>query len=209
MKSFIIAGLVVGLVAAICNEWVTHERDSATSGSVWIGMSPSTVAYQPAAANTSSNIPRPPQPNTTNSAVVQQPAEISGNSTPTLPTRAQLLDQIAKLNEIPTLTNPVVKDMGTAYGFWIGQNYSVEQITKKFPNLKNRFKTAQFAFNRKYESGLENIEKILQTRFPEEFADMRSDLLKKLSGVHLSGLSQQEGLSFFVRSLICNCLASW
>lgn len=167
------------------------------TGSVWIGMVPSTVAHQPAAANRTSNTPRPQQqPNTTSTAVIQRPAETSENSTPSLPTRAELLDQIAKLHETPTLTNAVLKDMGTAYGFWIGQNYSIERITKKFPNLRNRFSTAEFVFNRKYQSGLQNIEKIFQARFPTEFADMRSGLFKKLSGVDFSGLNQQTALSF-------------
>lgn len=63
-------------------------------------------------------------------ALLTPAQELKSNAGPGLPARAALVDKIAKLTEPPTLTNAVLKDMATAYGFWMGQNYSIDQLTK-------------------------------------------------------------------------------
>ncbi len=130
------------------------------------------------------------------STPAQQRNTAPGNPGPGLPARAQLSEQIAKLTEPPTLTNPVLKDMAAAYGFWLGQTYSIGELSKRYPNLQSKFQTPLSNFNLKYKTGLTNIERIFKTRFPSGFEKTQAAILKRLTATNLAHVSQQDALSF-------------
>jgi len=148
-------------------------------GSVWLTVSPASIGHQSAATAVNSELTQRSQPKSAN-----------------LPSREELIDEIGKLKDGPVISEALIKDMEIAYGFWIGQNHSIQQIAKRFPSLENRLKTAQFGFTRKYESGLTNIESVLKTRLSQQFPVVRSALLRKLSGLDFSGLSQRDALDY-------------
>ena len=64
----------------------------------------------------------------------------------------------------PIINDVVISEMSQAYGFSEGQNYSLEFIKKKYPELAPQVQIAKLRFKKSFESALLNIDSILLSK---------------------------------------------
>ena len=59
------------------------------------------------------------------------------------------------------LTNALAKDIGQAYGFYLGQNYSLNEISKKYPSMSGMALIAEKEFSATFKSSIEGMDALM------------------------------------------------
>lgn len=90
-----------------------------------------------------------------------------------------------------------VQDMMYVYGFYMGQNYSLEKISYKYPHLKNKIYIAQHQFDKNFQSSVKYIDEYFSSLIPTEWNAIKkqfeNELIKKTS---FSEIDEQKSLEF-------------
>jgi len=110
----------------------------------------------------------------------------------------QEFDTISKIE--PVINNTVITEMSQAYGFKIGQDYSLEIIEKKYPDLKPKIQIAKLKFEKSFGNSISTIDSILSSKGAEwlKIKQQLKDQVK--SSVNLSGYNFEQ-LQDFVSSV--------
>lgn len=75
------------------------------------------------------------------------------------------------------LSNALAKDIGQAYGFYLGQNYSLGQISKKYPSLSGLALIAEKEFAATFKSAIEGMDALMAKYAKSEWQSMGSETL--------------------------------
>ena len=59
------------------------------------------------------------------------------------------------------LSNSLAKDIGQAYGFYLGQDYSLTEISKKYPSLSGLALIAEKRFSATFKFSIEGMDAIM------------------------------------------------
>lgn len=96
----------------------------------------------------------------------------------------------------PIINDIVISEMSQAYGYNEGQNYTLEFIQKKYPELTPQVQIAKLRFEKSFKSALVNIDSILLSRGDEwrKIKDEQRDQIKK--SVDLNNYSYDQMKNF-------------
>lgn len=98
------------------------------------------------------------------------------------------------LNAI-VLTKEAIIDISKAYGYYLGQTYSLDEISKKYPTLSDQAKLSKLKFDLSFSSSIKNIDKIMGKS--KVWTLIKIGMINKLyESVDLSNLTKEEAISF-------------
>lgn len=110
----------------------------------------------------------------------------------------QKLETIAQIE--PVINNNVFTEMSQAYGFKIGQDYSLEMIEKKYPDLKPQIQIAKLKFDKSFRNSISTIDSILSSK-GSEWLKIKSQLKDQIkSSVNLNNYNYDQ-IKDFVKSV--------
>lgn len=94
-------------------------------------------------------------------------------------------------------TRKDIEDAAHIYGFYIGQNYSLEKISEKYPNLKPHTKIAQIAFDNEFRKTIENIDQEVRSINKLEWEKIKKKIRSEINQyLSIDSLSMQEAMFF-------------
>jgi len=79
------------------------------------------------------------------------------------------------------LSNPVVKDIGQAYGFYLAQKNSLTEISKKYPTLSGLAFIAEKEFLASFESSIQGMDAIMIKHAENTWQKIKNHLVKQIS----------------------------
>jgi hypothetical protein len=109
-----------------------------------------------------------------------------------------LVEEIKQIS--PVINGTVITEMSQAYGFKIGQDYSLEMIEKKHPDLKSQIQIAKLKFDKSFRNSISTIDSILSSE-GNEWLKIKTQLDDQIkSSVNLSNYSYDQ-IKDFVQSI--------
>ncbi|WP_148307648.1 hypothetical protein [endosymbiont of unidentified scaly snail isolate Monju] len=78
------------------------------------------------------------------------------------------------------LSNALVKDIGRAYGFYLGQNYSLSEISKTYPSLSGLALIAQEEFSVAFKSSIDGMDALMAKYGKSEWNKIKKNSPNKL-----------------------------
>jgi hypothetical protein len=84
----------------------------------------------------------------------------------------------------PKLGNLLADDMGRAYGYYLGQELSIERLSDKFPQLRKRLLTAQAEFDLRFMPAFKTIDRVLTEKnrpWVESRANLQAEVSKQIN----------------------------
>lgn len=95
------------------------------------------------------------------------------------------------------LTNNDLKEAATVYGFYIGQTYTLDKISTKYPNLNPHIKVSKMAFDSEFKNTIDNIDLKLNSLNKKEW-DKAKTKIKSETGALFSqmNLSLNDSINF-------------
>lgn len=79
-----------------------------------------------------------------------------------------------------TFSNALAKDISQAYGFYLGQNYSLSEISKKYPSLAGAALVAKMDFEAKFGSSVEGMDELMAAKLPKDWSDLKKRLISEI-----------------------------
>ena len=79
-----------------------------------------------------------------------------------------------------TLTNALAKDIGQAYGFYLGQNYSLNLISKKYPSLSGLALVAEKEFSANFESSIRGMDSLMTKYAKDAWGEIKGSLTEQI-----------------------------
>lgn len=106
------------------------------------------------------------------------------------------VENIAQIT--PVLNDAVINEMSQAYGFYVGQNYSLDLIKYKYPSLEPQIKIARLKFQNSFENSLLTIDSILSTE-DNEWEKIKNKLTDQVkSSVNINNYSKDQLIDFIL-----------
>lgn len=95
------------------------------------------------------------------------------------------------------LSNALAKDIGRAYGFYLGQNYSLNEISKKFPSLSGLALIADKKFSATFNSSIEGMDAIMTKNAKAEWLKIKSRITKQIAdSININQITESQARKF-------------
>lgn len=95
------------------------------------------------------------------------------------------------------LSNALAKDIGRAYGFYLGQNYSLNEISKKFPSLSGLALIADNEFSATFNSSIEGMDAIMLKNAKAEWLKIKSQITKQIAdSININQITESQARQF-------------
>ena len=95
------------------------------------------------------------------------------------------------------LSNALAKDIGQAYGFYLGQNYSLNQISKKYPSVSGLALIAQKEFSTTFKSSIESMDALMARYAESEWEEIKKQLTTQIeSSINIEKISETQARQF-------------
>lgn len=95
------------------------------------------------------------------------------------------------------LSNALAKDIGRAYGFYLGQNYSLSQISKKYPSLSGFAKIAEKEFSATFKSSIEGMDALMREHAKSDWNKIKTKLTTQISSsINIERISEIQARQF-------------
>ncbi len=78
-------------------------------------------------------------------------------------------------------SNALAKDIGRAYGFYLGQDYSLDEISRKYPSMSKLALIAEKEFLATFESSIEGMNAIMSKHSETEWNKIKNQLTEQIS----------------------------
>lgn len=96
-----------------------------------------------------------------------------------------------------TLTESLAKDISSSYGYYLGQHYSINEITKKYPQLSRQALIAENEFLITFETSLKNMDVLMTKQLGIEWEQIKTKIIKAIpEKIDLSQLTESESTQF-------------
>lgn len=93
------------------------------------------------------------------------------------------------------LNKQTMMDIGRTYGYYIGQNYTLDKIKEKYPKLSNDILIVKSEFDLSFSKSIKNIDTIMGKY--EKWNEIKKDIKKNIhSKLDLSNLTYNESIEF-------------
>lgn len=95
------------------------------------------------------------------------------------------------------LSNVLAKDIGQAYGFYLGQDYSLNEIAKKYPSMSGLALIAEKEFSATFKSSTEGMDALMSKYGKNEWEKIKDQLIKKTaSSINIDKITESQALQF-------------
>lgn len=95
------------------------------------------------------------------------------------------------------LSNALAKDIGQAYGFYLGQNYSLSEIPKKYPSLSGLALIAEKEFAATFQSSIEGMNALMAKYAKSEWNKIKAQLTTQVaSSINIEQISETQARQF-------------
>ncbi|AKJ63936.1 hypothetical protein [Kiritimatiella glycovorans] len=95
------------------------------------------------------------------------------------------------------LSNALAKDIGQAYGFYLGQNYSLNEISKKYPSLSGLSLIAEKEFSATFKSSIEGMDALMAKHAKSEWNKIKKQLTTQIaSSIQIDQISEAQARQF-------------
>jgi len=95
------------------------------------------------------------------------------------------------------LSNALAKDIGRAYGFYLGQNYSLNEISKKYPSLSGETFIAEKEFSITFKSSIEGMNALMLRNAKSEWNKIKRNLTTQISSsIDIEKISETQARQF-------------
>ncbi|MFG0453515.1 hypothetical protein [Shewanella algae] len=95
------------------------------------------------------------------------------------------------------LTNALAKDIGQAYGFYLGQNYSLRKISKKYPSTSGLVLIAEKEFLATFNSSIEGMDELMERNSKSEWNEIKKQLNTQIeSSINIDKTSETQARRF-------------
>jgi hypothetical protein len=97
------------------------------------------------------------------------------------------------------ITNPVAKDIGRSYGFYLGQKYSLKRISKDFPVLSGVALLAEKEFSAEFGDSISEMDARMLNLSPDEWKKIKADLERQIAENTASIMLNHAGAERFIK----------
>lgn len=95
------------------------------------------------------------------------------------------------------LSNALAKDIGRAYGYYLGQKYSLNQISKKYPSLSGPAFIAEKEFSANFNSSIEGMDALMAKYAKSEWNKIKKQLTTQIaSSINIDQISETQARQF-------------
>lgn len=95
------------------------------------------------------------------------------------------------------LSNALARDIGKVYGFYLGQNYSLSQISKKYPALAGQALLVEKEFDAAFKSSVEGMDDLMQKNVKNEWSKIKKEIQTQIAGaVNINNTSEADARAF-------------
>ena len=95
------------------------------------------------------------------------------------------------------LSNALAKDIGQAYGFYLGQNYSLSEISKKYPSISGLAHIAEKEFSATFKSSIEGMDALMAKYGQNEWDKIKKQLTTQIAGsINIEQISETQARQF-------------
>ena len=95
------------------------------------------------------------------------------------------------------LSNTLAKDIGQAYGFYLGQDYSLEEIAKKYPAISSLAFIAEQEFLMNFKSSIEGMDMLMEKHAKSEWDEIKRDLATQIkTSISIEEISESQARQF-------------
>lgn len=78
-------------------------------------------------------------------------------------------------------SNALVKDIVHAYGFYLGQDYSLNEISKKYPSMSGLTLIAKKEFSATFKSSIEGMDALMSKHYKTEWERIKEQLTEQIA----------------------------
>lgn len=94
-------------------------------------------------------------------------------------------------------TNALAKDIGRAYGFYLSQNYSLNEISKKYPFLSGLALIAEKEFSANFQSSIESMDTLMTKDAKDEWRKIKGTLSKQIvASINIDQITETQARQF-------------
>ena len=95
------------------------------------------------------------------------------------------------------LSNALAKDIGKSYGFYLGQDYSLKEISKKYPSLYGLALIAEKEFSANFKSSIEGMDAIMLKYAKTEWNKIKNQLSQQIaSSININQITEAQARQF-------------
>lgn len=95
------------------------------------------------------------------------------------------------------LSNALAKDIGKSYGFYLGQDYSLNEISKKYPSLSGLALIAEKEFSANFKSSIEGMDAIMLKYAKTEWKKIKNQLSQQIAGsININQITEAQARQF-------------
>jgi len=95
------------------------------------------------------------------------------------------------------LSNALAKDIGQAYGFYLGQNYSLGEISKKYPSISGLALLAEKEFSATFKSSVEGMDALMAKYAKSEWNKIKKQLTAQVASfINIEQISETQARQF-------------
>ena len=95
------------------------------------------------------------------------------------------------------LSNNLVDDIGRTYGFYLGQGYSLSEISKKYPFLSGSALIAEKEFLACFKSSIDKMDELMIKNSSNEWKEIKESMLKQIAlSVNIEQVSEADARQF-------------
>ena len=95
------------------------------------------------------------------------------------------------------LTNAIAKDIGQTYGFYLGQDYSLTEISKKYTSLSGLVFIAEKEFSANFKSSIESMDALMTKYAKEEWQKIKDALSKQVANsIDINKITETQARQF-------------
>ncbi|HHY0492714.1 TPA: hypothetical protein ACVU46_004508 [Vibrio parahaemolyticus] len=80
------------------------------------------------------------------------------------------------------LTNALAKDIGKTYGYYLGQNYSLDRIENNYPHMSGAVLVARTEFSARFKRSIDGMDLFMTNSINEEWVRIKKQLNNQISG---------------------------
>ncbi|WP_156360631.1 hypothetical protein [Dethiosulfatarculus sandiegensis] len=94
-------------------------------------------------------------------------------------------------------SNALAKDIAQAYGFYLGQIYSLGEISKKYPSISGLAKIAKLEFWATFESSIEGMDTLMAKHVQCEWKEVKKQLASQIKNhINIEQISETQARQF-------------
>ena len=95
------------------------------------------------------------------------------------------------------LTNTLAKDIGRAYGFYLGQNHSLSEISKKYPSLSRSALIAEKEFYLTFKSSVDGMDSLMSKHSKTEWKKIKNNIISNIgNAIDIDQITKSQSIKF-------------